>query len=96
LRGEAPIASHLLYTQPGVLNDGVPAERAHGIEAGLAWLRAADAIGVLTFWVPVYWLAQSILRRRGFFWVTFTAAASSFFRTADCVGIRNITDFLRG
>lgn len=42
-RGEAPIASHLLYTQPGVLNDGVPDERARGIEAGLAWGRRADA-----------------------------------------------------
>lgn len=37
LRGEAPIASHLLYTQPGVLNDDVPSERQHGIDAGLAW-----------------------------------------------------------
>ncbi len=36
-RGEAPIASHLLYTQPGILNDKVPAERKWGIEAGLAW-----------------------------------------------------------
>jgi hypothetical protein len=42
-RGEAPIASHLLYTQPGVLDDLVPAERAQGIEAGLAWGRVADA-----------------------------------------------------
>lgn len=42
-RGEAPIASHLLYTQPGVLDDAVPGERALGIEAGLAWGRAADA-----------------------------------------------------
>ena len=30
-RGEAPIASHLLYTQPGVLDDDVPEERAQGI-----------------------------------------------------------------
>jgi hypothetical protein len=37
VRGEAPFASHLLYTQPGVLRDHVPAERAHGIEAGFAW-----------------------------------------------------------
>lgn len=43
LRGEAPIASHLLYTQPGVLRDEVPAERAYGIDAGLAWRRVADA-----------------------------------------------------
>ena len=27
LRGEAPIASHLLYTQPGVLRDNVAGER---------------------------------------------------------------------
>lgn len=36
-RGEAPIASHLLYTQPGVLDDTNPEERQQGIEAGLAW-----------------------------------------------------------
>jgi len=36
-RGEAPFASHLLYTQPGVLDDADPAERRQGIEAGLAW-----------------------------------------------------------
>lgn len=35
LRGEAPFASHLLYTQPGVLDDAIPDERALGIEAGL-------------------------------------------------------------
>jgi len=36
-RGEAPFASHLLYTQPGVLRDGVALEREQGIRAGLAW-----------------------------------------------------------
>lgn len=41
-RGEAPIASHLLFTQPGILDDNVPAERQAGIEAGLAWYRVAD------------------------------------------------------
>ena len=45
-RGEAPIASHLLFTQPGVLDDDVPAERAHGIAAGLAWLEHAAAMVV--------------------------------------------------
>lgn len=45
-RGEAPFASHLLYTQPGVLNDLVPAERKLGIEAGLAWGQAADLTAV--------------------------------------------------
>lgn len=42
-RGEAPFASHLLYTQPGVLDDRVTAERRLGIEAGLAWALRADA-----------------------------------------------------
>lgn len=42
-RGEAPIASHLLYTQPGILDDNNPVERQHGIEAGLAWRRVAQA-----------------------------------------------------
>lgn len=42
MRGEAPIASHLLYTQPGVLDDNDPDERDFGIAAGLAWSRKAD------------------------------------------------------
>jgi hypothetical protein len=36
-RGEAPLASHLLYTQPGILRDDVPDERQRGMDAGLAW-----------------------------------------------------------
>lgn len=48
LRGEAPIASHLLYTQPGVLDDDVPADRQQGIDAGLAWRRVAQASVVYT------------------------------------------------
>lgn len=43
LRGEAPIASHLLYTQPGVLRDDVAEERVMGIAAGLAWREVAEA-----------------------------------------------------
>jgi hypothetical protein len=42
-RGEAPIASHLLYTQPGILRDDVPHERQWGIDAGLAWKAVASA-----------------------------------------------------
>jgi len=45
-QGEAPIASHLLYTQPGVLRDHDPAERALGIEAGLAWGQVAEATAI--------------------------------------------------
>ena len=44
LRGEAPIASHLLFTQPGILDDLNPEEREFGINAGLAWLTYADAM----------------------------------------------------
>jgi hypothetical protein len=47
-RGEAPMASHLLYTQPGVLRDDVPEERQRGVDAGLAWGRVADATVVYT------------------------------------------------
>lgn len=43
LRGESPFASHLLHTQPGILNDQTPEERKLGISAGLAWGRVADA-----------------------------------------------------
>lgn len=48
LRGEAPIASHLLFTQEGILDDSVPAERSLGIEAGLAWGKHAEATVVYT------------------------------------------------
>jgi hypothetical protein len=47
-RGEAPIASHLLYTQPGILRDEVPEERQWGIDAGLAWSGKAEATVVYT------------------------------------------------
>lgn len=43
-RGEAPWASHALYTQPGVLDDTKPAERKLGIAAGFAWGAAAEAV----------------------------------------------------
>ena len=42
MRGEAPFASHLLYTQPDVLDDLLPNERELGIEAGLAWGTLAE------------------------------------------------------
>lgn len=47
-RGEAPYASHLLYTQPGVLDDNIPEQRTQGIEAGLAWGQKADLTAVYT------------------------------------------------
>lgn len=47
-RGEAPFASHLLYTQIGVLDDTVIEERELGIKAGLLWGEAADTTVVYT------------------------------------------------
>lgn len=47
-RGEAPFASHLLYTQDGVLDDSDPIEREWGIEAGLIWGYCADLTAVYT------------------------------------------------
>jgi hypothetical protein len=47
-RGEAPIASHLLYTQPGILRDEIPAERQWGIDAGLAWRSVSHGTVVYT------------------------------------------------
>lgn len=36
-RNEAPLASHLLYTQGGVLDDHNTEQRAQGIAAGHSW-----------------------------------------------------------
>jgi len=45
-RGEAPYASHALYTQ--FLDDLNPEERKLGIECGQAWGKQADLIAVYT------------------------------------------------
>lgn len=47
-RGDAPFASHLLYTQEGVLDDDVQEDRTLGIEAGLAWGQKAELTVVYT------------------------------------------------
>lgn len=47
---EAPIASHLLYTQ--VLDDSVREERALGMRAGLEWRRAAEGA---VFYIDYGW-----------------------------------------
>ncbi len=43
MRGEAPYASHALYTQPGVLDDDSDTERKLGMEAGFLWGDKAEA-----------------------------------------------------
>lgn len=59
-RGEAPIASHLLYTQPGVLDDDIREERTLGIDAGLAWRRVAERA---VFYVDRGWSRGMIAAR---------------------------------
>lgn len=41
LKNESPYASHLLFTQKGILDDLIPNERQLGIDAGLAWGKLA-------------------------------------------------------
>jgi hypothetical protein len=60
-RGEAPIASHLLYTQPGILNDLVPEDRELGIAAGLAWRKPAD---MAAFYIDLGWSNGMISAQR--------------------------------
>ena len=45
-RGEAPFASHLLYTQ--VLNDRIPVQRKLGLDTGKAFTNYADLMAVYT------------------------------------------------
>lgn len=45
-RGEAPYASHLLYTQLGVLNDNFAEQRLLGMAAGHQWMKKADLVAV--------------------------------------------------
>lgn len=42
VRGEAPFASHLLYTQKGILDDAQRDDRELGIRLGFAWSHCAD------------------------------------------------------
>ena len=45
-RGEAPFASHILYTQEGILDDDIQEERDWGIAAGFAWGEKAELTAV--------------------------------------------------
>lgn len=78
-QGEAPFASHLLYTREGILDDDIPDERTMGIQAGFDIGRKARR---RLFYVDrgftagmrlAYWFAQEIgqecvLRRLGAPW----------------------------
>lgn len=45
-QGYAPFASHLFY--PQFLRESLPADRAVGLQCGMAWLEAADEVWVCT------------------------------------------------
>lgn len=45
-RGEAPYASHLLFDQPGLLDDLNKEERKLGMRAGFAWGKRCDLVAV--------------------------------------------------
>jgi hypothetical protein len=87
LRGEAPIASHLLYTQSGVLDDDVEAERKLGIEAGLAWGKHADA--------SVFYLDRGFSEGMGWGLAHANAAGRPFeFRSLFSVNVKLTTQYL--
>ena|SRR5688572_31212619 len=46
--GESPFASHLLYTQVGVLDDSIYEERLLGMTAGFVWRHLAERTVVYT------------------------------------------------
>lgn len=46
--GESAYASHLLFDQPGILDDTIQEERELGIQAGFAWHKDAEKTVVYT------------------------------------------------
>ena len=49
MRGETPFASHLFFTQPGILDDNVPEERDMGINAGKALIESLPDIVTVVY-----------------------------------------------
>lgn len=64
-RGEAPIASHLIY--PHYLDDSIESERIRGLECGYEWLRVAElqAFYIDNGWSPGMLTALKIGRSLG-------------------------------
>ena len=48
-RGEVPFASHIFYTQPGILDDNVPQERELGINAGKELIESLPGIVTVVY-----------------------------------------------
>ncbi|HLD98374.1 MAG TPA: hypothetical protein VI815_03540 [Candidatus Nanoarchaeia archaeon] len=49
LRGETPFASHLFFTQPGILDDNIQTEREMGIEAGKVLIESLPNIVTVVY-----------------------------------------------
>jgi len=49
MRGEVPFASHLFFTQPGILDDDVPEERERGILAGKDLIEALPGVTTVVY-----------------------------------------------
>ncbi len=49
IRGEVPFASHLFYTQPGILDDNIQDERDLGINAGKELIEALPDITTVVY-----------------------------------------------
>ena len=68
LRGESPFASHLLYTQEGILDDKKPEERNRGMRAGWDWgehaVLSATYIDLIDDWEHFVGIAQGVVRAR--------------------------------
>ena len=65
-RKEAPLASHLLYTQPGILDDTDPNQRTQGIKAGHAWMHFASRLVVYTDYGVSKGMLEGINRAESF------------------------------
>src|SRR3989344_4927912 len=48
-RGEIPFASHLFFTQPGILDDKIPRERDLGINAGKILIESLPSITTVVY-----------------------------------------------
>jgi len=64
MRGEFPFASHLLYTQDGILDDDLSDERKLGINAGLCWGKFASKTVVYTDFGITEGMKQGIERAK--------------------------------
>ena len=60
--GEAPLVSHLLYTQVGILDDNNVEQRMLGIQAGHTWYEVAEGCVVYNDYGVSNGMAAGILR----------------------------------